>query len=306
MLLLLAGCQAGKSGPAAASKAGPKTGAASAGETNAQKSIDIRRREENMIATCMKKNGFTYIPHVPGDMLNPPAPKPSDYATLKTFRSKYGFGDVFAPYVYPGDPHIAPPAEDADPNDAIITRMDPTQRRAYDVALDNGVNEKTGPPRPLGGCKAEAAKALDPINYLRGKMRIASLSNKNAYDENSPEFKQTCAANPDCFNYNADEARLKPLRDAYISCLKSQGYPVENENFPDQAAHDFASGLTDKYDKDPDPFKTVISPDDARKGLTSEIKVALEDLECGKDYIATQARIDAENHAQAPPSGRLF
>jgi hypothetical protein len=54
------------------------TGATGAGESKKQQSIDMRRREENMIAACMKKSGFTYVPYVPQEMLNPPAPKPTD------------------------------------------------------------------------------------------------------------------------------------------------------------------------------------------------------------------------------------
>jgi len=145
---------------------------------------------------------------------------------------------------------------------------------------------------------------VDPDNWIRAKLRFETES--RTLDENSQEFKQSCAKNPACKNADADEAQLKPLRDAYGTCLKGKGYPVEDGNAEvEQAARDSVVALRDKFDKDPDPFKTVLDPADARKGLTSEIKVALEDLDCGKDYLATSAQIDARNHELSPPSGRL-
>ena len=59
---------------------------------------------ENAIAACMKKEGFTYTPHVteapPADV-NPGDGE--DYAAAKKYRQKYGFGN-YAPAVYPDDP----------------------------------------------------------------------------------------------------------------------------------------------------------------------------------------------------------
>jgi hypothetical protein len=250
----------------------------------------------------MKKSGFTYIPHVPNDMLNPPAPKPSDYVSLKAFRSKYGFGDRFAPYVYPGDPNITEPT-DVNPNDTISGRLDPGQLKAYRVALDGNWNDKSGPLKLIGGCMAEAAKVVDPDNWTRAKLSYEM--HKPGFDENSQEFKQSCATNPACSNYNADEARLKPLRDAYGACLKGKGYAVEDENV-EEVAKDSLVGELDRLDQDPDLFNTKIDPAAAREALKKEIRVALEDLECGKDYLATQAQIDAKNHELSPPSGRLL
>jgi hypothetical protein len=304
---MVAGCGPEGTKPNGSPKAGgASTGAAgSAGESKKQQSIDMRRREENMIAACMKKSGFTYVPYVPQSMLNPPAPEPTDYASLKAFRGKYGFGDLYAPLVYPGDPNIAPPPEEPDPNDAIFDGLDPVQQKAYLKALNDDYQDKSGPLKLIGGCIAEAVKAVDQRAWKGAKYRFDHLGGHDP-DVNSPEFKEKCEATPACKNYDADEARLKPLRDAYGSCLKRQGYPDDGNVYElDQTARRTLIARYDKLDKDPDLFRTKIDPVTARVELRKEIKVALEDLECGKDYIATNAEIEAEHEELAPPSGGL-
>jgi len=306
MLPMVTACNAEEPRSTGSTEAGAATGAAGAGgagESKKQKSIDMRRREENLIAACMKKSGFTYIPYVPASMLNPPAPKPTDYASLKTFRSKYGFGNLYAPYVYPGDPNLAQPTEN-DPNDAIVDGLDPNQQyNAYREALDGNWNDKSGQLELIGGCVAEAVKAVDPMAWRRAVYRHNNLSGKRL-DENSREFKELCEASPACKNSDADDARLKPLQNAYVACLKRNGYPAD-EYDTDTAASDTLLARFDRLDTDPDVFTTKIDPAAARAELKNEIKVALEDLECGKDYIATKAEIEARNDALKPPSGGL-
>lgn len=60
---------------------------------------------ENALAACMKKQGFTYTPHVVVPSTDDPLAgmDGEDYAVSKKFRQKYGFG-TYAADAYPNDP----------------------------------------------------------------------------------------------------------------------------------------------------------------------------------------------------------
>jgi hypothetical protein len=280
------------------------TGAAGAGESKKQQSIDMRRREENMIAACMKKSGFKYVPYVPQEMLNPPAPKPTDYASVKAFRSKYGFGNMYAPLVYPGDPNLAPPAKGDNPNDAIVSGLDKAQYKAYRTAFDGYFNDKSGPTKLVGGCVADAVKAVDPKAWKQSEFRDLRLRDKAGAQA---EYEKSCAANPAaCKRADDEQAQLTVLGEAYGACLKSKGYPVDlNADIVDEVARTSLTARFDELDTDPDVFTTTIDPTAARAELKNEIKVALEDLECGKDYLTTKAGQEARDAELSPPSGQL-
>jgi hypothetical protein len=63
--------------------------------------------QQNTLAACMKKQGFTYTPHVAtavgGDAVYVGLDA-EDYAAAKKSREKYGFGN-YAAAVYPDDPN---------------------------------------------------------------------------------------------------------------------------------------------------------------------------------------------------------
>ncbi|MEK8144219.1 hypothetical protein NKH18_27270 [Streptomyces sp. M10(2022)] len=66
--------------------------------------------EENAIAVCMKKKGFTYTPHManPQDADSSDSVDGQDYALAKKQRQKYGFG-TYAAAAYPDDPSAPAP-----------------------------------------------------------------------------------------------------------------------------------------------------------------------------------------------------
>jgi hypothetical protein len=118
------------------------------------------QRQQELIATCMARQGFEYVP------VEPPRASPSgaaskDPLTRRQYVERYGFGistKLSAP---------TPPSGSAttttldDPNPNIFSRLSPTAREAYDRAL-------YGQPPATGGCQGEAvaslaSRAVDPV-----------------------------------------------------------------------------------------------------------------------------------------------
>jgi hypothetical protein len=148
---------------------------------------------------------------------------------------------------------------------------------------------------------ADAVKAVDPQAWKKVELRDLSLHDKARAQA---EYEKSCTADPAPCKLADDElAQLRPLEDAYGTCLKSKGYPVDGN--VDDVARESLVARFDDLDTDPDVFTTKIDPATARTELTKEINVALEDLECGKDYLTTKAGQDARDAELGPPSGRL-
>src|SRR5947209_19760815 len=74
-MAVLGGCgaRADRAGPVGAAPANGSTSADQTGGLSSKenKSLQLRRSEENMIAECMKKSGFRYEPYVPQSLLHP-------------------------------------------------------------------------------------------------------------------------------------------------------------------------------------------------------------------------------------------
>jgi hypothetical protein len=292
----LAGCGGAKAD--SATKAASGTGGAQAAadpSATVQKSIDMRRREEDMIAACMRKSGFTYQPYVPDMILHPLKQEPSDYEGIKAYRSKYGFGSLFGSIVYKGDRNVVQYAPDPDPNRAMRAQLDPAQQAAYDMAYQ-GPPDRTKRSAPREGCVGEAVRAVDPVARKREEV-VAKIHNSR-----DVPCDAVCAAE------KAGENKVKPLEAEYASCLKGLGVPM---NVGGATLTDLSFKVVQqRFDaaNQAIPGKGELPKIDievARAELNKEIKVALDDLECGKKYIpaANKAREDA--WALSPPTGGL-
>ncbi|WP_143261748.1 hypothetical protein [Allokutzneria sp. NRRL B-24872] len=255
--LLLAGC--------GSSTVEEKPAAPSPTAASEDKSVKVG----NLVAECMKKKGFTYVavtaPQNTEDANNPNGKDPTlvPYDALKTFRQKYGFG-VFARDVFPQDPAVNPRTEQqTDPNQAIRDGLDAAQKDAYDIALTSGTRTDSGAKKRMldgQGCMGEAHKAVygDREDAADPK-REAEYNRARQAFENDPAVVRTSQS--------------------YASCLRRLGRnvtsakPGEIETFVQQSFQARRG-------------EAPIDATAARKGLDDEVKAALEDLECGKDYLA--------------------
>ena len=224
---------------------------------------------ENLMADCMKAAGFTYIPHPmqytrPATNLAGQDPALVPYDQLKTYRAKYGFG-VYARDVYPNDPNVAiPGANNPNPNNAIRDALDPAQRQAYDLARDNGSQGDLSYEQAKKGVAKEPGGCVDKVNKQVGPAEPAKTSDAAA----------EAAAQQASQAFQTDPQVLQAAQN-YGTCLRNLGYTVPNTK-PGFIEHTLEQVVSGQHEN--------AAPGGAAQALTQEIKMALDDLDCGKDY----------------------
>ncbi|WP_143121105.1 hypothetical protein [Streptosporangium canum] len=256
-LAVLSGC--GAETPAAA----PATGKASTAADPHGK----RRQVEAMRADCMKQKGFKYIPNIspPQGARNTVLRQMSgDYATMREYREKHGFG-VFFIAAYPDDPEEGTDQPLPNPNLELWPSLSGTQYKAWRAA-DNV-------------CYAAAFKKFT------GK---TVTSEEDVYKQGEALSLKTRKRLLD------GDPRLVELAGGFGDCLKSKSYPVTSLKptaLETRGWDAFDKQRTVALDKHRESGAEgidalLLPPGKARPYLAKEIKAALDDLECGKDFYA--------------------
>jgi hypothetical protein len=273
--MLLAGC----GGAPSATSNSPATGTSSAATPTAA-APDTNTPEgraeawsikfENLMADCMKAAGFQYVAHPQhysrpaGDVAGKdPALVP--YDTLKTYRQKYGYGTYYAGDVFPNDPNVVKPGgPESNPNNAIRAALDPARQQAYDQAYDGGSHEaytsgKKGDFKN-GGCSDKISKQL-------GNLSDTPVTTNPTAQAAATQAEQ---------EFTTDAAVLNAAQ-AYGSCLQQHGYTVPSTK-PGVIERTLGQIVEQEHTDSPAV--------DKKQALTKEIKISLDDLECGKAYEA--------------------
>jgi hypothetical protein len=273
--LALAGCgSTGGTAPAAVGTPSSADGTSSANTpTYSPNSPEGRYladsvKVEQLVANCMKAHGFTYVPHpmtsadlvAPGNLAGrDPALVP--YDQLRAYRAKYGFG-IFGRDVYPHDPNLSVGTDTTpNPNTAIRAALPAAQQQAYDQALEGDVRSITSAAGTktarTGGCADQAS---------RQAYAGAETSTNSGQEATARAAEQSFQTNPDL---------LAAARD-YGSCLTRKGYRVTSTK-PGAIEHTVEQAVQTLHDQG------SLSP---TQGLTKEVAMSLDDLECGRDYEA--------------------
>ncbi|MFI6319849.1 hypothetical protein ACIBG8_20105 [Nonomuraea sp. NPDC050556] len=231
-----------------------------------------QQRVEAVRADCMKQKGFKYVAHVfQGFTRSEDDLKQAtgDYAAMKEYRGKYGFG-VYSPLIFPdkfGARAIRVDDENADPNWKIREGLPKGQQKAYDDAGET--------------CYAQAVKEVYH-KQVKGMF--------DHYDQARKAVEQTRKR-----ELNGDP-HLVELAATMASCLKSKGYRVD-ESQPTAVAEALRTQFSEEMRRvakieskestsgNAAAVMTLdISPEKARPYLAKEVKAALDDLECGKAF----------------------
>lgn len=227
--------------------------------------------QENAVAVCMKKQGFTYTPHVQTSTASDPLAgvDGEDYARAKKFRQKYGFG-YYAGAVYPNDANVpfskAAMAKRSAPLDHDEDGLTDAQKKAYDTAL-TGPPAKTKAEEKVGGCsEVGRAAANGPA--------LSAAAEKNAEKARDNQNHANGLA------LNGDP-QLVQLAQQFATCLTGQGIQVSTT----QPTGMVAMVRLDISKQLPENFLSL-SKDDALPLLNKDIAVALKDLDCGKKFRA--------------------
>ncbi|MFI6325384.1 hypothetical protein ACIBG8_48250 [Nonomuraea sp. NPDC050556] len=258
LAVLVAGCSAGEVRSAASP---PPTGESSKAK---------EQRKENLRATCMKGKGFTYIPWIfPDEPVTDEELKASsgDYEALKAERSRRGFGMYYSMVNTKDEKGKETMIED--PNNKITAKLSKTQVKAWTKANTE--------------CYVQVAK---------------TVYDKVVKDE-SDLWSQYWEMSKKALSRELDgDAELVDLAQKFGDCLKSKGYKVTSlrptelnergRNAIQEEMTELAQKQQGRKEKmDPGTFMMPeLSQQDARPYLQREIKAALDDLECGKDFYA--------------------
>ncbi|WP_188195499.1 hypothetical protein [Nonomuraea sp. SYSU D8015] len=260
-LTLIGGC-GGAAGSAAPSTGAPAT-------------KDKRYQVEAAKADCMKQKGFKYVAFVQEWKVSHEDEERAagDYQAMQKYREKYGFG-VFAEHVYPDVFNGQDAGPESNPNGKIQSALSKAQISAYHKALDS--------------CTATA------INQVLG------LNVKSDMDYHKQAAKARIQAIERTLN---SDPTLVELASAMATCLKGKGYSL-SEVTPKAMAEYGRQSFLDLWDrlgreqkddvpdvapsrKDGEPwtfYVPTLTPEQAKPYLQREIKAALDDLECGRDF----------------------
>ncbi|MEV6595599.1 hypothetical protein AB0M36_01920 [Actinoplanes sp. NPDC051346] len=274
---LLAGCGS-DSDAADAPKAGAAPAAPAAARNDAAKKLDddLRKREQ-LIADCMKKQGFQYQPNLRGLVADNqvgayggPESVLAPVDEVRAFRQKYGFG-FWAAKVFPNDPKVAQSTMDPDssPNRAYHDGLDKARRKAYEEALygkEDTTKTSGGKTTYKGGCSAEAA---EKVPYGPEQTKAEAAASKRAYAKFTSDPEVVGAAQK------------------YADCLKGKGYQVASAK-----PGDIENSMAEKTLPDAAPAgqpanqagDQATDPAAAKAALAKDIKAALDDLDCRTEY----------------------
>jgi hypothetical protein len=270
VLAFAAGCAGTAKDNAPSQTGAPGAPAASSSQAQTKEQQDAAR-VENLIADCMKAQGFTYIaqPVIISDDQNAKAgagdPSQVPYEQLKTYRQKYGYG-IYGRDVFPNDPAVGNRLTVPDPNNAIRDGLDPARKAAYNKALhgDAAGLKAGGKPPPTGpvdhGCSGKAAEQVYPPSTAK-----PDPAKQADYQKLLQQFQT--------------DPELVKASQAYGACLRQKGYPVAStkpgviEMTVQQLILKERSDLPEKIDAAR-----------AQQGLQTEITKSVEDLDCGRDY----------------------
>ena len=285
-LLFAAGCSAEEAPEGVKDDAGGQIAAPARGEVDSKK-----QKAENLIADCMKKQGFQYTPHVSADGESGQFSFAGQLSVLepadevRKFRQKYGFG-VMSRLVYPNDPAVAVPDMDPskNPNNAIREGLDRNRRKAYDLALD-GVVDSGADGQHKGDVKEPgcSGKAYSEVFGDTTPDKATLRARQRAYGAFQADPQVVAAAQQwaDCLRgqgYKVQDARPGAIEVALATVAMDGGLPAgpgDSAEVPADGAATAAAGGS-----------ASVQAADASAGLQREIKAALADLDCRTGYAA--------------------
>ncbi|MFD1050375.1 hypothetical protein ACFQ1S_35040, partial [Kibdelosporangium lantanae] len=219
---------------------------------------------ENLIADCMKAQGFQYVPHVinyssgQSQMSGDPSQVP--YDRLKEFRQKYGYA-IYGRDAFPNDPAVGNTQDPPNPNNAIRDGLDPARKQAYDKALQGTMVVENGKKKMTDqGCAGKASLQVYGDH------------------EDKPDPKAQAEYSQLLQQFRTDPQVVKAAQ-GYATCLRQKGYQVESTK-PGSIEMDLQQQVTKERAALPDKIDMAT----AQQGLRKEITRSLDDLECGRDY----------------------
>ncbi|MFC4014012.1 hypothetical protein ACFOY2_42775 [Nonomuraea purpurea] len=229
------------------------------------------QRIESIKADCMKSKGFRYVPFVRPETTGTQDDRKraaGDYETLRAHRAKYGFG-VSSILVHrdPGGGRAEMPEN---PNYAIRQDLSPAQQKTYaktsDACEAQAIKQVTG----------ETVTSADDWNLKRNVAVSRTLRRELDGD---PELVRLATAMADCMRAKGHQiTSISPMdmEEWGRMTFGRRLHELARKENPDIPAYDPENGQG--Y------LPSRLTPAEQRQFLDQEVKAALDDLECGKDF----------------------
>ncbi|MBB5080824.1 hypothetical protein [Nonomuraea endophytica] len=268
-LALVAGCAAEPAPPAAPQAA------------SSTKASDGAHRIQAIVGDCMKGKGFKYVPWVPpvkaGETTGDRAYL-GDYAAMKEERAEKGF-TVFYRYAHPDRKEEVLWSSEDSPNSAIVQDLSPAQLAAYE--------------KQLTACKSRAIKEVtgkvvkdDDDRYAQENATIDKVLDRELNGD--PKLVELAAEMGACL-----KGKGHSVADTRPSTLHTWGWRMFEDKVKTLAKND-DKPEDEEMAKHGQYVMPVISVADGKRYFGQEVKVALDDLECGKAFYAAYSPRNAE------------
>lgn len=256
----------------------------------------LERQAEEFIASCMKSQGFEYIPFVSNsggaETEAGPVFGSLEYATI------FGYGITTLGRAM-GTP-ISAISDDADPNLKIFKAMDQGMQREYEIALQGFTSIQSVPDvapevPPEPSCRQQAQDKFAPAPTQ------AAIPDQDQYRDLWDELETL-------YNTMETDPRLQAQVVIWSTCMQTHGFPDLKSRSEPQNEITIQWATMNGYSAALDPAgrmeTSLIGPEplqpdpEAWEQLKElEIQMATADFQCQGDYEAVwrQVRSDREN-----------
>lgn len=248
---------------------------------------DLKR--ERLVASCMKRQGFSYTPEATKNTRTTGQVGPSDTdLQSKSWVQKYGYGDVYSPEGVTGALERAEPTTKtpsaSDPNYQYTSQLTADEKKAYDKALVG-----------QDGADSTLTVAKDWEKLGCNGAALHTVTNENVI-MNSAEGKIVEAAIEQFEDGYASWPGIAQAEGAWASCMTKNGYPGYSKQ--GEPAAQFAGQNTDLWASVAADAQPATSDLDAL--AKKERAVALVDLGCRTTtkYTATIRAITIKQENQ--------
>lgn len=248
-------------------------------------------QREELIAQCMAKEGFEYIPNTnsggtvwSGDDYDGPA-----WDSLE-FAQKYGYGVV----EWPGSSEMEEAAnfeEYVDPNQGYIESLSESEQQAFHETLWGAPQDYE---EPLDGEEENFEYSWEDNGCWGWAENEINSSNSAANAWEDPEFEELFSAMEELWNVGVDSPDMIAANQEWAACMEESGFP--GFATPDDAMTSMYEQQNQIYEDASTDGEEWVEPDRALFDAlqAEEIAMATADWKC-KDkvnYVTRQQKVD--------------
>lgn len=262
-------------------------------EWNEESAKDQDRQREELVAKCMKKEGFEYKPNTGNVSYASDSTGNGPAWGTREFAEQYGFGIVS----WPGreDADSQPTENDyVDPNADYLATLSESEQAAFWEAL-------YGPAPTEDELKQqESGEGSQEWTWEKGgcngwaQHELTKDTGANFWED--PDFKDLVAAMQDMWSDSSSSPESVALNADWSACMTEAGF--DGLTSRDQAQQSLYDKQNELYKQGPDGVWNEPSKEDKDAFQKEEIKLAVADFDCAKKVNYTKRTTEIEHLKQ--------